>query len=217
MQDKETEKQYLSLKEATEYCDYSQEYLSLRARQGKLKAMKFGRNWVTTKDWIDEYRVAVVEYNNKQTKTSSEQKIFQPPSNLPISEALLGKNQDDYSLELLSFDSNKAKSIKPGTKIRFGLVVIFTIFSLIASIAFGQESIKNVYHQLDSFTETISQEFDEKSVETAEAAFSYIDKLVSIQIPDLVESIKPHVEAYIIRTQEQILQYYNTGAAIFFK
>jgi hypothetical protein len=46
---------YISLLEATEFCDYSQEYLSLRSRQGKLKAVKLGRNWVTTKEWLKEY------------------------------------------------------------------------------------------------------------------------------------------------------------------
>jgi len=39
---------YISLKEAAKY-------LSLRARQRKLKAIKIARNWVTTKEWIDEY------------------------------------------------------------------------------------------------------------------------------------------------------------------
>lgn len=47
--------EYISLAEATKYCDYSQEYLSLRARQGKLKAEKFGRNWATTKKWVEAY------------------------------------------------------------------------------------------------------------------------------------------------------------------
>ncbi|MBU1071425.1 hypothetical protein KKG65_03385, partial [Patescibacteria group bacterium] len=46
---------YISLSKASELCDYSQEYLSLRARQGKLKAIKQGRNWVTTKDWVEKY------------------------------------------------------------------------------------------------------------------------------------------------------------------
>ncbi|MDD4990265.1 MAG: hypothetical protein PHW31_03050, partial [Candidatus Pacebacteria bacterium] len=47
---------YISLQEAAQYSEiYSQEYLSLRARQGKLKAIKFGRNWVTTKEWVDKY------------------------------------------------------------------------------------------------------------------------------------------------------------------
>ncbi|MCK5044601.1 hypothetical protein KAR26_02640, partial [Candidatus Parcubacteria bacterium] len=55
---------YISLSEATDYCDYSQEYLSLRARQGKLKAKKFGRNWVTKKEWLKQYITKTEEYNN---------------------------------------------------------------------------------------------------------------------------------------------------------
>ena len=54
-QKKSNEEEYISLTKATEYCDYSQEYLSLRARQGKLKAEKIGRNWVITKKWVEEY------------------------------------------------------------------------------------------------------------------------------------------------------------------
>lgn len=46
---------YISLAEAAERCEYSQEYLSLRARQGKLKAVKQGRNWVTTYEWLLDY------------------------------------------------------------------------------------------------------------------------------------------------------------------
>ena len=51
----EAKSDFIPLKEAADYCDYSQEYLGLRARQGKLKAVKFGRNWVTKKKWIEEY------------------------------------------------------------------------------------------------------------------------------------------------------------------
>lgn len=47
---------YLSLKKASEYCPYSQDYLKLRARQGKLKAIKMGRNWFTTKEWLKIYQ-----------------------------------------------------------------------------------------------------------------------------------------------------------------
>ena len=56
-------KKYLSLQEATKLCGYSQEYLSLRARQRKLKAAKFGRNWVTTKEWLIDYLKRVESYN----------------------------------------------------------------------------------------------------------------------------------------------------------
>ena len=56
---------YISLQEATKYCNYSQEYLSLRARKGKLRALKFGRNWVTKKEWLNEYLDKIKEYNGK--------------------------------------------------------------------------------------------------------------------------------------------------------
>lgn len=45
----------ISLKEATKYCDYSQEYLSLLARKGKLSAIKINKEWVTTQEAIEEY------------------------------------------------------------------------------------------------------------------------------------------------------------------
>ncbi len=47
---------YLSLAEATKYCNYSQEYLSLLARTGKLAAVKINRNWLTTKEAVEEYQ-----------------------------------------------------------------------------------------------------------------------------------------------------------------
>lgn len=46
---------YISLKEATSYCDYSIEYLSLLARTGRLPAIKFERNWMTTREAIENY------------------------------------------------------------------------------------------------------------------------------------------------------------------
>ncbi|MBI4044143.1 MAG: Fic family protein [Candidatus Diapherotrites archaeon] len=49
------DEQYISLQEATRHCDYSQEYLSLQARNGKLEAHKLGRNWFTTKKAIQAY------------------------------------------------------------------------------------------------------------------------------------------------------------------
>jgi Fic family protein len=45
----------ISLAEAAESCDYSQEYLSKLAKLGKLDAHKQSRNWVTTKKAVAEY------------------------------------------------------------------------------------------------------------------------------------------------------------------
>ncbi len=67
---------YISLTEASQYTgDYSQEYLSLRARQGKLKAIKFGRNWVTKKEWVDQYLEHIKEYNNEKNHLSDTKKV----------------------------------------------------------------------------------------------------------------------------------------------
>ena len=46
---------YISLAEATKTSPYSQEYLSLLARQGKLQAKKFGRNWYITSEALNDY------------------------------------------------------------------------------------------------------------------------------------------------------------------
>lgn len=46
---------YISLNEASKHCDYSIEYLSFLARSGKLPAVKFSRNWMTTREAIESY------------------------------------------------------------------------------------------------------------------------------------------------------------------
>jgi hypothetical protein len=79
------EEQYLSLQEATKHCVYSQEYLSLRARQGKLKALKIGRNWVTKKEWLEDY---LKTFNNKNGNNVISEKSFEttakPKEFLPL-------------------------------------------------------------------------------------------------------------------------------------
>src|SRR3989338_717164 len=53
--DKELGKKLISLTEATKGTPYSQEYLSLLARRGKLFSKKIGRNWYTTPEAIAHY------------------------------------------------------------------------------------------------------------------------------------------------------------------
>lgn len=67
---------YISLKEAADYSGYSQDYLSLRARQNKLKALKIARNWVTSKEWIDDYLRRVEKV--KREKGPKQKKIKKP-------------------------------------------------------------------------------------------------------------------------------------------
>jgi hypothetical protein len=83
----EEQNQYISLQEAAQSCSYSQEYLSLRARQGKLQAFKAKKNWVTTREWLEEY-VGSIEQFKLQNGTSevNEVKEVRYPENLPVEE-----------------------------------------------------------------------------------------------------------------------------------
>src|SRR3989344_1579138 len=47
--------QFISLSEASKNTPYSQEYLSLLARKGKIVSKKIGRNWYTTRLAVEEY------------------------------------------------------------------------------------------------------------------------------------------------------------------
>jgi len=47
--------EYISLKDASGLCLYSQEYISLLARKGLIESKKMGRNWVITKRALFDY------------------------------------------------------------------------------------------------------------------------------------------------------------------
>ena len=51
----QVESEYITLKEASAFTPYSQEYLSFLARGGKIEAKKFGRNWRVQKAVVEKY------------------------------------------------------------------------------------------------------------------------------------------------------------------
>ena len=51
--------EWLPLREAAQGTSYSQEYLSLLARKGRLEAIKRGRNWYTTRRAVADYQKSV--------------------------------------------------------------------------------------------------------------------------------------------------------------
>lgn len=146
----EIEPIYISLQEATQYCNYSQEYLSLRARQGKLRAVKFGRSWLTKKEWLEEYLRKVEVYKNK--------KVAFPPENLPIGEL---------------------RKIQIVPRIRFGFILTLVFVLLIAGIVFAlqqaqgnpeltewigsKESFKYFLNLIKEFNKNIEKTFPEMS------------------------------------------------------
>jgi excisionase family DNA binding protein len=63
---------FLSLEEAAKLVPYSQEYLSLLARRGRLAAVKIGKNWHVTQEALNDY-LAGVSPRRKKTKRKSRQ------------------------------------------------------------------------------------------------------------------------------------------------
>jgi len=144
---------YISLQEVTKYCPYTQEYLALRARQGKLKAVKFGRNWVTKKEWLDDYLRDVEEYNNNLKI----KKVVAPPENLPVEKL-------------------------PVPKLRFAFVTALVFVLLAAGITFGKGSFKNVYRDIESYTYIIGGAGDvivEKTAEVLAETISDFPQILS--------------------------------------
>jgi len=47
--------EYISLAEAAKGTPYTQEYLSLLARKGRIEAIKLGRNWLIKKEALEDY------------------------------------------------------------------------------------------------------------------------------------------------------------------
>ena len=62
---------YLSMKQAAKITPYEQDYLSLLARRGELRAKKIGRNWFTRVEWLNAYLS-----DKKPNQIIKEKKVF---------------------------------------------------------------------------------------------------------------------------------------------
>ncbi len=157
------ESKYISLQEATKYCSYSQDYLSLLARTGKLKSVKIGRNWVTTKEWIEEYIERVKEFNNYNRLPKKnlirvevkfeEEEISESPS--PLSES----SEDTSPFQELP----KVRQPEQAPLLILAFALVFVL--LIAAGIFGKENFKNAFQQIDPYVTAINQEVDEGIVQ----------------------------------------------------
>lgn len=121
--------EYITLQEAAKFCRYSQEYLSLRSRQGKLKALKFGRNWVTKKDWIEDYLTETGNLNQSPKENKDFIQAFTP---------------ENFLNERKSFSREKTAipgTIFPAISIRLAIGV-FLSFLIIGGVLISGQAIR---------------------------------------------------------------------------
>ena len=66
---------YLSLFNASQVAGVTPGYLNVAVRRGKLRAVKLGRNWFTTKDWVEDYQRSVGRLESKPGAVSDIERI----------------------------------------------------------------------------------------------------------------------------------------------
>ncbi|MFH1841336.1 MAG: hypothetical protein ABH800_01070, partial [Candidatus Nealsonbacteria bacterium] len=186
---------FISLQNATKLCNYSQEYLSLRARQGKLKAEKIGRNWVTTKEWLQEYLKSAKEYNNitnekKEKKVAEEKKAVEafPPESLPVGEL----KKPVVVQPTFTFDGKKIiKSLTVSFKeIRPAFIAALAFVLIIAGGVFGKESLTQSYNsfspvikEADQIKKLAIKEIDDSFLQVYEDVNFFANEFIKLGKP----------------------------------
>ena len=121
---------YISLSEAAKLTNYSQDYISLLCRQEKLKGVKIGRNWVTTKQWLKEYTEKTKEKKTVNIKTKTSKKIkVQKSKSINKKKAYLSINYD--SLDAYELQNRFSLFVK-------FMSVLFLVFAFGVNFIFFQ-------------------------------------------------------------------------------
>jgi len=192
------EEEYISLKKAAEFCKYTQEYLSLRARQGKLKAIKFGRNWVTRKDWLQEY-LEMVNGNNQsfndnfateiteENEITGEKKIVPPPGNLPVENPLKFRRLVFSSVLVLTllvsgFAFGKINSILAEN---FGAGDVPEIFNKVKS--FSDEAVILSAELAENFNRGLATEFENLNLRIEDSGKVFSSSVYLASVGELLE------------------------------
>ena len=177
--------QYISLKQASNFSDYSQDYLSLRARQGKLKAVKLGRNWVTTKEWLEEYTNNAEEYKEEHNDNNDKKNINRYNGNR-ISDTQKNNRDFTYKRPVLSH------------AIIAVAILVFILFS--GGVAFGYYS-NSILKPLSSVVGSVITSIDLGVNETVkDISESKVFEYTSKSIKYAFEYVDEYIE-YLLKTE----------------
>jgi len=121
---------FISLAEAAKLTNYSQDYISLLCRRGKMKGEKLGRNWFTTKEWIDNYI--------NKTNGSGERII--PVRIESVSDIKPNSVSDNFEAKAINTNQIPADFLSLIKKLMFVIIIFSALISVSVFIFFA---IKN--------------------------------------------------------------------------
>src|SRR3989339_1461461 len=175
------ENKYLSLAEASQLCSYSQEYLGLRARQGKLRAVKVGRDWMTTEHWLNDY---INEIGTKvEIKKENDQKEID--RHISLREAAVNSpySQDYLSLRVRQ---GKLRAVKHGrnwvTKKEWVDEYVKNVGGIVATEGIAENILEKLGKEAenktiaDSLAEKIDSTFIFHQAEAKKTGFTSLDE-----------------------------------------
>lgn len=165
-------KNLIPLSEAEEFCEYSADYLKLRARQGKLKAEKDGRIWVTKKSWVEEYEEKMERYwelrHEGVSPEEASDRVFplkkeeaEEETRVEVREVKVRVVEEAPSKEVLVPSSFVLPSLKKAAPILLVLLFVFMGISLgsRADISFLADEVKLVLEEPTGEAKEASYDF----------------------------------------------------------
>lgn len=121
--EEKTNAEYISLFEASKLCSYSEPYLRLRARQGKLKSIKLGKKWMTTELWIKDYVKRTKDWNDKIAAKKTQVKEIEAIAKKPE----LKEMKEETEIKAEEIPARKEETIQEAQSVQIDEPEILTI------------------------------------------------------------------------------------------
>ncbi len=142
----------------------------MRARQGKLKAIKIGKKWVTKKEWLEDYVFEVEEYKSSiyQERTEEIKEEIKEEVKEEIKEEVKEKKDKEIlekvaetfaprNLPVGEFEFILPSRFVKKPTFQFGLVFVLLLFLLIAGGTFGKVALKNALNNISQTAYSIGE------------------------------------------------------------
>lgn len=147
----------MPLSEAAEIAGCTPEHLNLMARKKKLEAKKLGRNWYTTKEWVETYLENVEREKNLRRGIIKIRRVVDEYLNLPqkISDDKKDIFIKDESVTEKKFETTRSRMIKKtfllGIPSALALI-IFLLYPLIRYEVKKDLELEKVFSEIDATT-----------------------------------------------------------------